>query len=78
MTLDEYLQTTTQEAFAETLQVSQGLVHQWLNWLAGRTKHATKITAERAVQIELATSGKVSKAELRPDIFGSPATRKAA
>lgn len=78
MTLEEYLRTTTQEAFAETLEVSQGLVHQWLNWLAGRKKHATKITAERAVQIEAATDGKVTKAELRPDIFGLPLSRKAA
>lgn len=46
------------------LGVSQGLVWQWLN---GKTR----ITAERALDIEQKTSGSVSRYELRPDVFGS-------
>lgn len=42
--------------------VSQGLVSHWLN---GRKR----ITAERAKQIETATGGAVSRADLRPDLF---------
>jgi len=52
----------SQEAFAKTLGVSQGLVHQWL-------RLETKITAERAVQIEAATNGKLSRYDCRPDLF---------
>ena len=54
----------TQTSFAERMGVTQGLVHQWLS---GRTR----ITAERARQIEKVTRGKVKSRELRPDIFGS-------
>lgn len=63
MTLSDYLQDTTQTAFAEMLGVTQGLVHQWLNG-------DTKITAERAREIEIKTGGKVTRMELRPDLFG--------
>lgn len=64
MNLAEYLEDTktSQDAFAEKLGVTQGLVWQWLS---GRTR----ITPERAKQIELATGGAVSRRELRPDVF---------
>lgn len=56
----------TQEEFAELLDVSPGLVWQWLH---GRTA----ITAERAKQIEERTGGKIKRRELRPDVFGKVA-----
>jgi DNA-binding transcriptional regulator YdaS (Cro superfamily) len=56
----------TQTSFAELMGVTQGLVHQWLS---GRTR----ITAERAKQIEKVTRGKVKSRDLRPDIFGNAA-----
>lgn len=52
----------TQGEFANQLGVTQGLVHQWIS---GRTR----ITAERAKQIEEVTEGKVSRHDLRPDLF---------
>lgn len=54
-----------QTAFANRMGVSQGLVWQWL-------EGKTRITAERAIEIEGITGGKVSRHELRADIFGSP------
>lgn len=62
MNLSDYLQTTTQAAFAKQLGVSQGLVSQWIR---GRTA----ITAKRAIEIEDATNGAVSRFELLPEIF---------
>lgn len=68
MDLKTYLENGghTQASFAERLGVTQGLIHQWLN---GRTR----ITAERAKQIEKVTRGKIKSHELRPDIFGDAA-----
>ena len=57
-------QKLSQEAFAKMLGVSQGAVHQWLTL-------ETKITAERAVQIEAATNGKLTRYDCRPDLFYS-------
>ena len=70
MDLRDYLSQhgLSQAAFGERLDVSQGLVWQWLN---GRTK----ITPERAIEIEALTQQKVTRAELRPDIFGAPSDR---
>lgn len=62
MNLSDYLQTTTQASFAKQLGVSQGLVSQWIR---GRTA----ITAKRAIEIEDATNGTVSRFELLPEIF---------
>lgn len=64
MKLTEYLKTTgiTQTQFAESLGVSQGLVHQWI-------KGITKITGERAVQIEQVTGKAIKREELRPKLF---------
>lgn len=68
----------SQEEFGKLIGVSQGLVWQWLE---GRTR----ITAERAKEIDEKTGGEVSKHELRPDVFGevpspdvAPAERAAA
>jgi len=66
MTLAEYLQKTTQAAFAESLGVSQGLVSQWLTG-------DTRVTAERAKQIETVTNGQITRTDLRPDIFEAAA-----
>lgn len=65
MTLTDYLQKhrLSQAQFAERLGVSQGMVWQWL---AGRSR----VTAERAVQIETATRKAVRARDLRPDLFG--------
>lgn len=50
--------------------VSQGLVHQWLAWLNDPdAEGATRITAERAIQIEKVTGGEVPRHVLRPDLF---------
>lgn len=64
--LFEYLEQEqlSQDAFAARLNVSQGLVHQWV-------KKRTKITAERACQIEQVTKGKLTRFDLRPDLFFS-------
>jgi DNA-binding transcriptional regulator YdaS (Cro superfamily) len=63
MDLANYLKKSelSQEAFADLVGVSQGRVSQWL---AGET-----IPAERCVVIEKATAGKVTRQELRPDLF---------
>lgn len=61
MTLSEYLKKhqLTQKAFGERLHVSQGLVGFWVKG---------EITAERAIQVERATSGEVPREHSRPDI----------
>ena len=52
-------------------RVKQGHVWKWL--------HETKVLpAERAIQIERATNGRVTRYELRPDIFGEPPEETAA
>jgi DNA-binding transcriptional regulator YdaS (Cro superfamily) len=58
----------SQAEFAALLGVTQGLVWQWLN---GRTV----VTAERALAIEQCTGGEVTRAELRPDLFGPSEAR---
>lgn len=52
-----------QTDFARKLGVTQGLVWQWLNG-------ETRVTAERAIEIDKFTGGLVDRATLRPDIFG--------
>lgn len=66
MNLRDYLadQGISQQEFASRLGVTQGLVWQWLR---GRTR----ISAERAVQIERATNQAVTRCDLRPDVFGT-------
>lgn len=55
----------SQEDFAKRVGVTQGLVWQWI-------KGRTRITAERAIEIENLTGGEVSRHDCRPDIFGKP------
>lgn len=64
MNLDSYLEksTETQAMFAEKVGVTQGMVGHWLH---GRCR----ITPEMAKKIEDVTLGKVTRSELRPDIF---------
>lgn len=52
----------SQDAFAELVGVSQGLVWQWL-------KGQTRITADKAKQIENRTKGEVTRADCRPDLW---------
>jgi hypothetical protein len=63
--LRKYLadKSLTQEEFAARFDppVSQGLVHQWLNFLDGKPDNATRITPERSVEIELITAGAVPR-----------------
>lgn len=55
----------SQEEFATHLGVSQGLVWQWI---AGRTR----VTAERAIEIEGKTDGEITRHDLRPDLYPLP------
>ena len=63
MDLRTYTKNHSQRLLAEKLGVTPALVSQWLSG-------ETRITAERAVQIDQTTNGAVSRSELRPDIFG--------
>jgi DNA-binding transcriptional regulator YdaS (Cro superfamily) len=62
MKLSDYLtrHELSQEAFAKSIGVSQGMVYQWI---AGRTP----VAVQKAVLIERATGGLVSRKDLHPD-----------
>lgn len=64
MKLRDYLkqERISQSEFARRLGVSQGMVWQWLN--AKR-----QIAGEKVLPIEKVTAGKVSRHELRPDLY---------
>lgn len=72
MKLRAYLEKhgLSQEDFAKRFDppVSQGLVWQWLQWLDDETK-GTRITAERAKEIETITGSEVTRHALRPDLY---------
>lgn len=53
----------SQGQFSKQIGVSQGLIWQWL-------EGKTRITAERAKEIEEKTGGEITRQDLRPDIFG--------
>lgn len=53
----------SQQEFADKIGVSQGLVWQWL-------EGHTRITAERALEIEEKTRGEIKREDLRPDLYG--------
>ena len=65
MTLADYLAKHRLSAaeLGRRLNISRAQIHRYLT---GRRR----ITAERAVQIEHVTEGKVTRHELRPDLFG--------
>ena len=62
MNLKDYTAIHSQRLLAQKLGVHYSLVSQWLSGV-------TRITAERAAQIECVTSGAITREELRPDIF---------
>ena len=64
MCIPEYLKKKklSQQEFATLIGVSQGLVWQWIN---GKTR----ITAERAKEIEVKTKGDIKRHDLRSDVF---------
>lgn len=66
MQLREYLDQPeqSQQKLADRMGVSQGLISQWLNWLEGRVKNASKVAPETAIRIEAATDGAVTCEEL--------------
>ena len=65
MDIASYLkeQNLTQQQFAAKIGVTQGRVSHWV-------KGAT-VPAERCAAIEQATGGRVTRHELRPDVFGA-------
>jgi len=68
MKLADYLkkQKLSQKQFADLIPCSQGLVS---HWIVGRVP----VSPTMARDIERATGGKVTRQELRPDIFGKNA-----
>jgi DNA-binding transcriptional regulator YdaS (Cro superfamily) len=64
MNIARYLKKNnlSQAAFARMLDVSPGLVWQWLN-------DETTITAEQAKKIETVTQKEVRRHDLRPDLY---------
>ena len=52
----------SQSLLAEALGISKGAVNQWKT-------NGRKIPAEHVLKIESLTNGKVSRHELRPDIY---------
>jgi len=76
--LEEREPRISQEDFAKKLGVTQGLVSQWLVWLDTAGEKGTRVTAERAIQIEEQTAGEVGRHELRPDLYQAPAEARAA
>ena len=67
MNLGEYIEKNGgQTEIAQKLGVTQGLISQWL-------KGKTRVTPERAKQIELVTGGVVTRQELRPDSWDETA-----
>jgi DNA-binding transcriptional regulator YdaS (Cro superfamily) len=66
MTLIELLQSVLprrQAEAAKLIEVSQPCIHKWMT---GKTRPSPKT----AVAIEQATGGKVTRYQLRPDVFG--------
>lgn len=57
------------------LERRSGIPQQTISWLLNKSE---RISAEHAVAIDRATSGKVSKSALRPDLFGEPPASEAA
>lgn len=60
-----------QSSLAKSIGVKQQHVWNWLN-------RDGKAAADRAILIERATGGQVTRYELRPDVFGEPPHEEAA
>jgi DNA-binding transcriptional regulator YdaS (Cro superfamily) len=58
-------------ATARTLKVTAPLIYQWRNQLR-------PVAPRHCIPIEEATDGKVTRYDLRPDVFGAPDDEKAA
>lgn len=74
LTIAEYLEKhqLSQEEFGKRVGkgVSQGMVYQWIRWQAGDAEKGTRITAEKAIEIETASEGECPREKNRPDLFG--------
>ena len=68
--LAEALSKTALAEDRKPIKATQGLVSQW--YLGKLTP-----TAERAIQLELATGGEISRYEVRPDLFRVPTKQRA-
>ena len=53
----------TVKAFADALKLKPPTVHQWLNG-------SRKVPAAQCLKIEIVTACKVTRYDLRPDVFG--------
>lgn len=60
----------TVAAFARALGLKSPTVHQWLDG-------SRAVPAGQCLKIEQVTGGKVSRYDLRPDVFGEPTQRAA-
>jgi DNA-binding transcriptional regulator YdaS (Cro superfamily) len=60
----------SQSALARAIGVSPQAVQQWLE--------ANRVPAERVLAVESATDGKVTRHDLRPDVFGPAPSESAA
>jgi DNA-binding transcriptional regulator YdaS (Cro superfamily) len=52
----------TQQALAINFETTRATINRWENG-------TRKITAEKAIEIEAKTNGRIKRAELRPDLF---------
>lgn len=53
----------SQQDFADMFGVTQSAVWQWMNG------ERSRVTAERAIEIERVTRGQIRRQDLRPDLF---------
>jgi DNA-binding transcriptional regulator YdaS (Cro superfamily) len=65
--LHDYLKSekVSQAELARRLGVTQGMVWQWL-------RGVRRVSAEKVLALEQATHGKVSRHEIRPDLYPRP------
>lgn len=60
-----------QKALADALKIKPAMVWQWVNG-------HRPVAAHHCLPIEQATSGAITRHDLRPDVFGAPSAEKAA
>lgn len=67
MQLHDYLKSekVSQAKLARRVGVTQGMVWQWL-------RGVRRVSAEKVLALEEATFGKVSRYEIRPDLYPQP------